>query len=534
MAVDETSCVKCDTLDSDGTLDLHIPVEMAVARLYMDAVRDDNHLDVKEAHTLAVFVRQFGGQNSQVSAFLRTRMALGISMDAGAKEVFRRALENDRPNDVPLSNEVYEVVPGGLDFLVDDELYLRADGDIEGQTGIFGHSRGVGSKKTGILFTRHGSKAPHYLSTHTPEETEALNTLGPAAALDNAALVYGLDINPWNGFEHTAYAPNFYAPGEDTPEWARIGQAWSHNALDPRINLLVDVDGKEGKRGLWIFGRWISRADLGNAMMGASYSLGLADSTTIDTVVTPESLVKGLAQYVLRSGMGLRMDVWNDTHNSTGEYSAQVRNQPILGASITVRSVSPDTEQGILTWFKSKGFDTYNHGAHVKFVQAGAVWGAEVSDDWEGAPAHQQTLWNLYMVTEADGRVIKGFTAQELAEAGVALLPVSQSQGLPETMAYPRHELNDAALEAQSHPLLQAGSGEAMRYRFLVGTVLPLGIPDTTRAAFEAEAFAPHADPALIAARYPGIANAYAPEKWDAVFAPILGESRGFGAVWAL
>ena len=84
-------------------------------------------------------------------------------------------------------------------------------------------------------------------------------------------------MDPWNTFLHTAYDPNYYDPGANTPFWAGICQGWTHNALDNRLSLLVDVPGMEGKRGLWIFGQWISRADLGNALMGASYSLGIAD-----------------------------------------------------------------------------------------------------------------------------------------------------------------------------------------------------------------------------------------------------------------
>ena len=83
------------------------------------------------------------------------------------------------------------------------------------------------------------------------------------------------------------------------------------------------------------------------------------------------------------------------------------------------------------------------------------------------------------------------------------------------------------------HRLLDPSNHEGVRFRFVVATVLALGIPEPTRAAFEAEALAPDADRASLAARFPGIANAYSPAQWSRTFEPTLGPGTAFGARWA-
>jgi hypothetical protein len=506
------------------------PAEQAVERLLADALRDDGWLDPQEAERLAAFARRHEGVNEAVLAQLRALLEDGTELEEGARSTLQATVSGARPADVPLSNEVYEVQPGSQPFLFDDTLVLRGDGRVQGQTGLMSHSRGYAAKRDGVLFTRHGSLAPHYDSTASLAETEALRRQGPDQALDRAAEILGLELDAWSGFSHIARDPNFYDPSDATPFWAGICQGWTHNALDDRLSALVDVPGAEGRRGLWILGQWISRADLGNALMGASYSLSIADSTTIDSFVTPESLVKGLAQYVLASGRGMRVDIWNDEHNANGHYDPQIWNQPVVAAAVEVESVSAAAEEAVLAYAGSQ-LDL-PEGARVRLVRASARWGAETRDDWEGEPAFRDSEWNSYMVTDAEGRVLKGWMAHDLVAAGLRGLPVTTSDGLPDYIAIPKHELTDASFEGGEHRLLDSGHGDGLRYRFLVGTVLARGIPDTTREAFEAEAFAGGADPVELAQRYPGIANAYSPAQWAAVFEPRLGPGAEFGALW--
>ncbi len=523
-----SGCGKCDDPAAEGGLDPSTPGEAAVLRIYRNALRGDAVVDEDEAMAMAAFARKYRGQNPRIAAFLSAMSHSEVALTAEARAIVEDTLSGERPGDVSLDNDLYRVVPGAQEFLFDDELYLLADGEKLGDTGILSHSRGYAAKRDGVLFHRHGSLAPHHPLTNSAADTEALRAQGPDAALDRAAEIYGLGLDAWNTFSAVARDPNYYDPSSSTPYWAGICQGWTHNALDNRLNLLVDVDGVEGARGLWIFGQWVSRADLGNAMMGASFSLGIADSTTIDSFVTPESLVKALAEYILRSGSGLRVDIWNDSHNPSGYYNPQIWNQPIVSASIEVASVSPETERAILAHTTAP----LPAEARVKRVRATAVWGAEANDDWEGRPLYRDSEWNLYMVVDRDGRVLEGYTANELADAGVTPLPFTDSDGLPDYIAYPKHELTDAAFEGAEHRLLDASHPEGQRFRFLVGTVLARGIPEPMRAAFEAEMSTGTADPADLVARYPGIANAYSPEQWRTVFEPTLGSGADFGAVW--
>lgn len=504
-------------------LDPTRPDEAAVLRLLADAGRDAR-IDAAEASALAGFAKAATGRNARIADALRVLGATDRRLTPDAAALLARAAAGERPGDVPLENAVYRVVPGPSPFLEDDALYLLSDGVVSGDTGLRSHSRGYAAKRDGVLFTRHGSLAPAHPATSTAAETAALRAQGPDAALDRAALVAGLRLGPFVTFAATARSRAYYDPGTGTPDWAGICQGWTHDALDDRLSLLVDPPGAEGARGLWIFGQWVSRADLGNALMGASYSLGIADSVTIDSLVKPDKLVKALAQHVLRSGVGLRVDIWGDEHNPTGRYDHQVWNQPIVAGSVEVASVAPAVRGALLARAALAA------GADVKLVRARARWGAETNDAWEGPPRFRESEWNMYMITAADGRVLRGYMAFDLA--GVAGLPATTSDGLPDYLALPRHELTDAALSGAAHRLLEAGNPEGARFRFLVGTVLARGVPEPTRAAFEAEALAPGADRARLAARYPGIANAYAPEQWARVFEPTLGPAAAFGAVW--
>ena len=127
--------------------------------------------------------------------------------------------------------------------------------------------------------------------------------------------------------------------------------------------------------------------------------------------------------------------------------------------------------------------------------------------------------------------VIEPTASYTLAAEGVGPLPVTESDGLPDYIAVPRHELTDAALEGRPHRLLDPASGDGARFRFLVGTVLARGVPEPTRAAFEAE-FEAGAPADRLRDRFPGVANAYTPAQWTRTFATALGSGAAFGAVW--
>ena len=531
---DPAACAgKCDGPGA-GLLDPARPGELAVLRLLADAGRD-GRVDLAEADALAAFVKDASGTNPRVAAFL-TAIAEGDGrLDGAAAARLRIAASGERPGDVPLANTVYRLELGASPFLSDDRLFLVGDGVVGAATGLRSHSRGYAAKRDGVLFTRHGSLAPHHPAVATEDETAALRARGPDVALDAAALVGGLTLSPFTTFSATAHSPAYYDPSSSTPDWAGICQGWTHNALDDRLSVLVDPPGAPGARGLWIYGQWVSRADLGNAMMGASYSLGIADSTTIDSFVRPDSLVKALAQHVMRSGVGLRVDIWNDAHNPSGVYNPQIWNQPIVEASIEVASVSPAARDAVLDHARRdpRRWQALPIDAGVKLVTARARWGAETRDDWELEARFRTSTWAMYLIVGPDGLVATGYMAHDLTAAGVTPLPVTVSDGLPDYLAVPRHELTDAAFAGAPHRLLGRDNPEGARFRFVVGGVFALGIPEPTRVAFEAEAFARDVSPTELSARFPGIANAYTPAQWARVFESRLGPATAFGAHWA-
>ncbi len=527
---------KCDDPSATAVvLDRAIPAEAALLRLYADAGRDGT-IDVGEANGLASFTKKWKGQNHKAAAFIAEVAAQDRRLTDAAVETLLLAASGDRPGDVPLDNEIYRLVPGATDFLDDDTMYLLADGSKEASTGIASHSRGYAAKRDGVLFMRHGSRAPHFASTSSLDATRALDTQGPDRALDNAALEGGIALSQFTTFTATAHSPAYYDPSSNTPAWAGICQGWTHNALDNRLSNLVDVAGSTGQRGVWIFGQWLSRADLGNQLMAVSYSLGIADSITIDSFVKPETLLKAVAQHVMTGGQGLRVDIWNDEHNASGVYNPQIWNQPIVSGRIDVQSVTPAVRNAVYAHAVADPKNSWQPApadASVKLVRVQGRWGAETNDSWEKEARFRTSDWNMYVVTAADGRVVRGYMAHTLVLAGVQGLPVMTSDGVPDYLAVPRHELTDAAFEAGPHRLLDPSNHDGVRFRFLVGTVLARGIPNVTRRAFEADVLtASPVDPVAIAARYPGIANAYSREQWQRVFEPRLGAGAVFGAVW--
>ncbi len=523
---------KCDG-PAAGALDGARPIELTALRLYAEAGRD-GVIDADEAERLGELARTARGPDPKIASFLRAVAEQDDRATTDAVEQLARAAAGERPGDVPLDNAVYRLVPGASPMLHDDALYLVGDGVVAAHTGLRSHSRGYAAKRDGVLFTRHGSFAPSHPLVAEAGETAALRAQGPDAALDAAAVIGGVRLSQFTTFGATARSSAYYDPSSSTPFWAGICQGWTHNALDDRLSTLVDAPGAAGARGLWIFGQWLSRADLGNAMMGASFSLGIADSTTIDSFVKPDALVKALAQHVLRSGAGLRVDIWNDSHNPSGTYDPQIWNQPIVEASLEVASVSDATRDAVVAHAVAdpRRWQPLPAAPSVKLVRARASWGAETSDAWEREARFRASEWNMYLITGADGRVALGYMAHELAAANVRDLPVATSDGLPDYLAVPRHELTDAAFAGAPHRLLDPGNPEGERFRFVVGTVLALGIPEPTRAAFEAEALAGDVDVDALAARYPGIANAYGPAQWARVLEPRLGPAARFGARW--
>jgi hypothetical protein len=504
------------------------PELTTIQRLFADSVRTDATLDAAELSSMVAFTRSEPLLDGPATDLVLD-LAASASLTPEADRVFSEWVDGVRTGHLPLDNHLYRVVPGTQpNFVFDDAFYLIGEGSFAGGTGLRSHSRGYAKRSAGVLFRPHGSVAPHHANVSSVE-TDRLRAQAPSAALDRAAETAGLDLGDFNTFDYVARNVH-YDPRDTTPSWAGLCHAWSYTALDDRINVLVDVPGDPGRAGLWIFGEWVSRADLGNQMMGVANALSVADANLVDNFMLPEDLFLGIAEHVFDAQVGLRADVWNDE----AEGERQVWNQPVVSATVTVENPSdPALDAAVLAFSRkdTRRWKPVPDGSTVRLVRLTAKWGAETRDDWEGAPVFGESRWNIYFLVDGNQRVVAGYMASELAAGGVAGLPERSSDALPDYIAFPRHQLVGDALAGRSSSLLD-GASDGPRFRFLVGTALALGIPERTRASFEAEVAAGGADPEVLARRYPGVANAYRPDQWAALFAPTLGDGSAFGAAW--
>jgi hypothetical protein len=524
-----TGATRDDATEAAAATAVATPVQNVVGRLYQDALRNDGRIDLAEAKQLAAFLKSpTGAPQADTAARLQ-----GLVDDASsplavdARGHLAAALRGERPGDPGLDTPSYELKLGNnRDSVIDDDIVLKADGKVVSSTGITGHSRGYAKLADGVLRFAHGSQPPSLAGVATPEEQAALAGRGPHLALDAAAVAYGLNLSSYN-FQHVAEKVHF---DPSAPYWAGLCHAWTYTSLDERLNALVDVPGPAGRRGVWLFGQWVSRADLGNWLMGVSNALSIADAVLVDPIVSPEDWLKGVTQYVVTGGRGLRADIWNDSEKGRFE----IWNQPIVSADVQVSSLSAEAAANVVTYARADKsiWSPLPADLGVRLVRVDAKWGSEVRDSYEGPVSLGESTWNMYVVVDAGGKMVKAYMAHHLAKANVAALPVTTSDALPDYFAYPKHDLVAAALEGRPNQLLD-NALEGKFYRFFVGTVLGRGVPDATRAAFEKEALGAAApDVESLRQRFPGVANAYSREQWQRAFEAKLGPGEGFGAAW--
>jgi len=458
------------------------PAGAAVYRLYRQFLRDNGKIDESEANRLSAFVRGAGGQNASVKAFLdKVAKSPDATFTGNAKQVITDFSNGTPPNWVPLENDVYVVKTGNqANSVMDDKIFLVGDGKLYGSTNSSSHSRGYAKKAAGILRYPHGSKAPAHPLVDSSSDTELLRTQSPAIALDSVATTAGLQLDQF-GFDYRA-TKRFYDP--NAQYWEGLCHAWSYGALDERINALVDVEGATGQRGIWIFGHWLSRADLGNWMMAVSDQLSVADTELVDPFVTPLDVLLGVPQWIMTSGLGMRADMFNNVEQG----SSEIWNQPIVEAEMEVSGVSQDVADAVFDHAKkdTENFAPLPATPKVKLVKIRVAWGAEVNDAHEGTPSLQTTDWNMYVVANEDGEAVVGYMAHHLYQANIAGLPVTEADPLPDYFAYPKNAILDASFEDASNQLL-GGALDGGVFRLFVGTVLAYGIPESMRASFEAD-----------------------------------------------
>jgi hypothetical protein len=409
--------------------------------------------------------------------------------------------------------------------LADDSVFLIEDGFENGDTGIKAYTRSYDAIFAGPLRYRNGSEAPAHGSL-SAEEVAKLRAMTPGNALDEAARIFGAPTG--RGFEAMANSRQFFNP--DAEGWWGKCHAWAWSALNTWVNEKVDVAGPEGERGLWIAGQWLSRADLGNWMMAVADTISTRDSNILfDTGVTPEELLKGMVQYLMDpSGGGVVADIDLDRNNPGG--AREVWNQPFIGASMDAQTLTGPVAEAILAKAGVAG------GVTVKLVQAVGRYGVEVGDHHEDDPAVSNREWNMYVVTDAQGKVLKGIMADDDALQDIADLPLTWSDELPEYWWKPTNAAIEDVIAGRTNALVERNA-LGKEFKFFLNTVLGKGVSAATRKAFEDEAltitgFAGQEKVAELAAKYPGVANAYSPAEWQKLFLVKGLTAQKFGAAW--
>lgn len=478
----------------------------AVRRLETQALRD-RKISEEEAQQLVTATYDWNAVSREEKAELKailTRDAAALSPAAKQTiEVFLDAREGTAP---VISSRVG---PYASTF-ADDAVSLGRDGTLHGEAGVTGYSRGYDATQMGPLRSRHGSDAPASVML-SRAENDRVRTASPGAALDAAAKAFGAR---GTGFEQMASAKQFFDPSAEF--WWGKCHAWAWSALDDRISTQVDVDGPEGMKGVWIGGQWLSRADLGNWMMATADEISLKNGDQlIKAQLTATDLLNGTTQFLMNGGGGVVADI----HNDKKKGKAEVWNQPFVASDVTTRTLDGEPALGVLKRAKQ--------GVAVKQVTIVGTYGVERGDTWEGPASRASKTWNMYAVTNGAGRVVAAYMADDPALKGVAGLPTRKTDDLPDYLWKPKLQAIDDVLAGRPNAAV-AGDRRGREFTFFVGTVLTKGVPGTVRAAFEAEVRAGATDQAALAAKYPGVANAYAPDQW----ARFGFDARAFGAAW--
>jgi hypothetical protein len=404
-------------------------------------------------------------------------------------------------------------------------LFIKKDGVIEGDTGTQIYSRGWGQFNAGVFENNHGSSVPAS-SIHGPADRARLTALSPGERLDAAVAASGQKLS-YGDF--SSIARGFTKPNE--PDWAGVCYAWAWAALDNRLSTLVDVDGPAGSRGLWMRGQFLSRADLGNWLMGLLAGISQFAGESLWWAPEGEDLLKGVLTSLMDGGPGFRADIGNSYDRGD-----EVWFQPFVGGDVSFTSVPADVRDAILDVAAKPVTSTWGGvapgvvGTQVKLVLVKGRYGNEQDDDHEDAPAMAEIEWALYAVLDGDGKLLKTMMADDPRLHFIAGLPVRESNPVPRTITIPDHSVIDGILDGTPNAEVQ-NSVYGPALNFFVGSVLARGVSAATRTAFEAEAALAgtgkisEAAQADLVLRYPTIANAYSPTEWQIHFA-----DRGLGA----
>lgn len=407
--------------------------------------------------------------------------------------------------------------------LEDDVVVLGADGTMSASAAITPYIRGYNQKSLEPLKVAHGSKPPPSQVAASLEDTPCE---APGPALDRMAKIFGAKVG---GFEKMAASEWFSNP--KAPHWWGTCDAWAWSALSQWINKRVDVDGTDGERGLWVAGQWMSRGDLGVWMMALADTIAVKENGVFfEEEPGPESMLKAALSFLDHNGGGLVGEMWNDKRHAKRE----VWNHPLAWAEITTETLESRGSERLLEFARAHGIEG---ATKAKFVKVAGDYAHERGEHWEWeSPQPSRAIWNMYVLTDDAGRMIKAYYADDPAISEVRSLPVHDSAAPPDYIWKPSLDLiYDALYDEESYAIDSNPVGQ--EYRFFLKEVLAHGISGQTRTRFEAEVLqttGPLNEERLkaLAQAYPGIANAYSPEQWQRTFASRGMGAKAFGARW--
>ncbi|MDP2276453.1 MAG: hypothetical protein Q8N23_04310 [Archangium sp.] len=476
--------------------------------------RDDGRLETPEAERLLDASGDHGAVTDDERNALRS-IASSPRTTAAARDVIETFLARPGPA-AGLLNAVTGNDPGRF---TDDRLLLGPDGTERGTSSVTPYTRSYDSVREGPMRRAHGSPAPRS-NVLTADEQSRLGAQTPGEALDAMARARGIALG--QGFVALANSKGAFDP--TAPAWWGKCHAWAWSALSNELSARVDVGGPEGQRGLWLSGQWISRADLGNFLMGVSDTIALSDGKSMfHAPVTALDLLHASAQFLMRGGGGVVADRHNDAAHGGDR---EVWNQPFVAADLDTRTIDGEGALAVLALAANEG----TPGLAVKHVHLLGRYGNEHADGWEGPWVSESRSWNLYAVTDATGAVVAAYAADDPQLEGVRGLPTRASHELPEYLWKPTLRAVEAGLTGTPDHTIDADP-RAREYRFFVGTLLTRGVPGSTRSAFEAAVKALPPGPvntrstSTLLEAYPGVAAAYSAEQWERAFG-----SRGLSA----
>lgn len=481
--------------------------------------RDDLRLAPEEAQRVVDASRDAGAVTAEERAELHT-IAEHPRTTLAAKNVIEAFLDRPAANVTP---PLSALTGNDVTSFTDDRLVLGPDGSTEGTSGVTPYTRSYDAVREGPMREAHGSPAPRS-SVLSEEENDHAASQSPAAALDEMARIRGVRT----AFVALANARSAYNP-EAAAWWGKC-HAWAWSALSPELSARVDVGGPEGERGLWLSGQWISRADLGNFMMGVADTIAISEGPRLfKDQLTAMDLLQATAQYLLDGGGGLVADIHNDAAHGGAR---EVWNQPFVAADVDTHTVEGEGAAAVLALAAADG----TSGLRVKHVHVVGRYGNERSNDWEGDWGEASRSWNVYAVTDARGEVVAAYTADDPRLEGARGLPTRASHELPEYVWKPSLRAVEAAFSGTPNPEIDSDA-HGREYRFFIDTVLERGVPGSMRAAFEAAierlppGFIHAADVRALLTDFGGVSEAYTPEQWERAFASRGLSAKAFG-VW--